>query len=578
MCAGGRRAVLVAALAVGAAVYFALGMGLGIEWFDEGHLVYPSWRVGQGEVPHRDFRQLYPPAVFYLNGALFRLVAADLFVVRVSLVALRTLIAVLVYVLARRVARPSVALLVWVLFVAVWGSPLWVFNTPYANHYTVALGLLGLIVLLRRPWAPFTMGLVTGLCSGLAFTFKQTAGVFTLLTALLFVVSTTPPGRVDCWTKPAWLVGIGVLVGAVALSLAYVTPLSWPHGVLVAPVLLAVGVVGVRDEVRGWLRANGRWRLLAVAGCGAGMLVGPLGIGVPYATLGELGSLVRDTLSELPLRMRWFVPLSWSSAAGAGVFRILLWLPVLVAFFALPAVWDPRRMDDGRARARALFAWNAAVSLLALHPCADFPHALMILPMVLPALAGQADRLVTRGAVGALLLLTAGTVALAAPLVRGLAAERQRRPPSAGSFAHATRIWSPDPRFEGGQRLVVMLDTRWPRDVPLLVLPSEQMTYFLAGRETALPLDEYTFYLLTADLLSAADAHALSDEQAMIARLDERRPILVERTRDGGGAERIRTAFPTLGAYLATHYRSKESIATYMVSAWGPPDGGLPAP
>ena len=77
---GGWR--IAALLWVAAAGYFLVGIGIGIEGVDEGHLVYLSWRVAEGALPYRDFQHWYGPATFFFNGALFRLFGPDLLVVR----------------------------------------------------------------------------------------------------------------------------------------------------------------------------------------------------------------------------------------------------------------------------------------------------------------------------------------------------------------------------------------------------------------------------------------------------------------------------------------------------------------
>src|SRR4029453_5826679 len=78
------------ALVLAVAVYFAIGCTLSLEYIDEGQIISPSWLVSLGALPYRDFRHLYGPALFALNGALLRWVATDLLVIRISLVAVKT--------------------------------------------------------------------------------------------------------------------------------------------------------------------------------------------------------------------------------------------------------------------------------------------------------------------------------------------------------------------------------------------------------------------------------------------------------------------------------------------------------
>src|SRR5207245_9226318 len=104
------RGVWLAALASLAALYFHGTVMSTIELMDEGQVVYSSWRVAEGEMPYVGFHQLYGPSVFFVNDALLKLFAVDLRVLGLSLLALKALIAVLVYVLNRRLPSRLVSL------------------------------------------------------------------------------------------------------------------------------------------------------------------------------------------------------------------------------------------------------------------------------------------------------------------------------------------------------------------------------------------------------------------------------------------------------------------------------------
>jgi hypothetical protein len=109
-------------------------MGGTLEWVDEGMIVYPSWRTAEGALPYVTFTHVYGPSLFFLNGGLMRVFGADLGVVRLFLVAVKACVVVEVYVLARSVAPAWIALVVSALLVAVWGTPIWLFNAPYATY------------------------------------------------------------------------------------------------------------------------------------------------------------------------------------------------------------------------------------------------------------------------------------------------------------------------------------------------------------------------------------------------------------------------------------------------------------
>jgi hypothetical protein len=99
---------------------------------------------------------------------------------------------------------------------------------------------------------------------------------------------------------------------------------------------------------------------------------------------------------------------------------------------------------------------------------------------------------------------------------------------------------------------------------PLLVTSEERLLYFLADAPSALPRDEFMLYLVGADLIGAADARALSDEDAMIAALTIARPVAVERT-GSVAAARFRSAFPRVARWLDERYAPVRTVGRYQV-------------
>jgi hypothetical protein len=201
-----------------------------------------------------------------------------------------------------------------------------------------------------------------------------------------------------------------------------------------------------------------------------------------------------------------------------------------------------------------------------LYPMTDIPHVLNALPLVLPLLARQVDRLqrtarsrAAAWASTALLVLLAGL--FCAPAVGRLAALRAARPPDPPRFARATGIWEPGTHFAEAAALVRALEAYPGRD--LLVLPNGQMTNFLAGRRSPVDRYEFVLYLLNFDLIADADARRLLDEHEAIARLEATRAIVVRRR--NRGLERLRTALPTLMRHVDTHYRTVATVGRFDI-------------
>ncbi len=348
-----RQAGAVLLLFLAAALYFSLSAELTLDWMDEGQIVYPSWRVSQGAIPYSDFHHLYGPSVFFLNGLLFRLFGPDLAVTRLSLVILKSLVAVLVYLCARSLASLPFALLACALTVAIWGTPWWVFNTPYANHYGLALTLAGLLAFTSLREKRFLLGCaLAGLCFGVAVTFKQTSGIFAFASLVLFLVwdgthgdygavGRRPPRLVNLGSRAAHLAG---LFGVLVFSIAYLWPLNtfWNFALLLTPLALAIGLLAVRE-----LRADrdARVQVHSLAGlfsAAAGMSLPLAAYGACYAGHGGLGALLADTVLDLPRKASWFVPVPFPGL------RSLLTMVVALTGLGGVALWRSSAGDRRR--------------------------------------------------------------------------------------------------------------------------------------------------------------------------------------------------------------------------------------
>src|SRR5262249_26468833 len=118
----------------------------------------------------------------------------DLSVIVTSILVLKAILAALVFALARRVATAPIAAATTALLVAVWGAPLWLFNAPYAQHYALPSALAGLLTMVSSsPERRRRALVVAGLWTGVAATFKYTAGLFALSALVLSTLADTVP-------------------------------------------------------------------------------------------------------------------------------------------------------------------------------------------------------------------------------------------------------------------------------------------------------------------------------------------------------------------------------------------------
>ena len=622
----GARALAALAIGLAAALWFLGAIGATIGLTDEGQVVYPSWRVAEGEIPYVDFHHLYGPSLFFLNGALLRWLGADLHVVRLSLVVVKALVVVLVWVLGRRVAPAAATLVVCAFLVAVWGAPMWLFNAPYATYYATPLSLAGVLVASggRGPgrW------LVSGLLVGVAATFKQTQGVFAFLSLVLFLVFAYPPaagagrdGRLV--RRLAGLARLLALVAIPVLALAYMAGHLATGTALVLLLPIVAGALGLlARDLRAWPPGDAAVASLGpLLAASLGLLLPALAYGWFYARLGALPAVVFDTIHGLPERVAWFTPfprvarrsvwlgaivgtsfavlVAWRrsarwlalalaalAASAVGLFlavrgrpwlggpsiddllALLPWLPIVaLATAALtPIRDDPAAGAPGATRdAVALLVFFGAASLLQLYPAADVPHGAMVLPAFLPLLAHALGRAARRHGGAILVLAACWLVGAAWPFLRPrlLPDPTTLGPPA---FARASAVVRTDPRMAEAARLVRWLAGARVPEGGLLLLTDEQMILFLAGVRSALPRDEFTLYLVSAGLVDDEVARALVDERAAVERLTRERPLVVDYP-GSVEAERFRRTFPRIAAFITERYREAAAIDGYRVLA-----------
>ncbi len=377
---GGRTAGVLLLLVV-AAAYMRLGLFVPINWSDEGIIVYPIWRVAEGEIPYRDFHHLYGPSVFYLNGLLLRIFGLDLAVLRYFLLGVKAVLCVMVYLAARSISSRLFALMAYGLAVVMAGLVWPISTVPYPHIFGTALCLGGLLAFLAAE-RRFLLGCVmAGFCFGLAATFKQTTGAFAFLGMALFLLfpieqdeerergkqegeaegSRAGPLLELVARSSRWF----VLVFAACLSAFYLVPRTpvWNLVLLAGPVAVLWAHLALREwhhppnpasQVRSF------WSLVALS---VAFLIPPLGYAVYYISL-DLGSAILfDTLVGLP------GVIDWTSPYPVPGWNFVLWQTACLGGFGGAALWHRRptnALRDGRALAGALLGVLSIVSLGAL--------------------------------------------------------------------------------------------------------------------------------------------------------------------------------------------------------------------
>jgi hypothetical protein len=184
------------------ALYLAQELKRGWIPSDDGTLALSAEHVLQGELPHRDYHELYTGLLSYLNAAAFRMFGTNLASMRYMLFLFCLAWVPANYYVASRFVSAPLAGAVTLLAVA-WGPPNWATAMP--SWYNLFFATFGLAALLRyievqsRRWL-----IVAGICGGISFLFKMT-GLYFVAGALLFLAFREQMSRS---TKPTHRSGI----------------------------------------------------------------------------------------------------------------------------------------------------------------------------------------------------------------------------------------------------------------------------------------------------------------------------------------------------------------------------------
>ncbi|MFL5607921.1 MAG: glycosyltransferase family 39 protein [Gemmatimonadaceae bacterium] len=328
------RLVLVAVFAISAA-YVSWHLRRGWIPHDDGALAQSAERVLQGELPHRDFDDLYTGGLSYLNAGAFRLFGTTLLSLRLALFAVFLAWVPAVYAIARRFLAPIAAGAVTLLAV-VWSVP----NYPGAlpSWYNLFLATFGVAALFqhlddsRGRWL-----LIAGAMGGLSFLAKV-VGLYYVAGVLLFLVfhahahaQAQANARADARSGYGYalFVSAGLLVFVYALSSLVRHQLYLPEIVhfVVPGALIALLLARNEWTLQG---ASDRARFAALAALAVPFLAGvalPIAVFlIPYARAGALEAFVHGVF-VLPMR-RFGVAASpvlplWTMAAlGPGALLV----------------------------------------------------------------------------------------------------------------------------------------------------------------------------------------------------------------------------------------------------------------
>ena len=299
---------------------------VGLDELDEGYFADQATRVLHGQLPYRDFENLYTPGLVYLHAWLFGVLGGpSLIGMRLASLAARAGVGVGMYVLGRQLLSPLWAALP-ALFLLVGLDTIPAGWEPHPGWYSTVFAiacvwLLAQVPSARRRW-PWLVG--AGVAAGVSYVFKQNTGAFLAIGAVDFLLlqgADVPRRPVTLGLRAVqWLAAIGTLAIVGWLMHAY---LDVAVALLIAGPLLAAGVVLLRrDTVAERVSPHAR---------------GDAAEGVRQPVAGGASVDAVDHLRERPDRPRHSVGVG-AGAVGVGD-RLVLVLPFLVGAIGVTLPW-----------------------------------------------------------------------------------------------------------------------------------------------------------------------------------------------------------------------------------------------
>lgn len=389
--------MLAAVVVAGAAwTYWHLDRG----WFpvDDGALAHPAERVLQGELPHRDFDDVYTGGLAMLNALAFRLLGSSFWSMRLALFALFVAWIPAVFMIARRFAAPPAAGALTLLAV-VWSLPSYTAAMPsWYNLFLATFGVTALFRFLeegRRRWL-----VAAGVAGGLSMLAKV-VGLYYVAGVLLFLVAQARVGagqggssRARGRAYPAMVTAALLLfvVALVALVRRQLHAGELVHFVMPA---VLITMLLVRDEWRMTGPASDLARFRALAS-----LVLPFVAGVALPLLAFLVPYLRSGAADDLLHGVFLLPAQRFGSATSPMLPPWTLLALLLpASLLLLGHRAPRWLERRRAVAPLLFGvvlvllatgWSTAVYRLVWSSARGLLPALVVAGVLL--LARDRDR------------------------------------------------------------------------------------------------------------------------------------------------------------------------------------------
>jgi hypothetical protein len=222
-------------------------------WFphDEGAFAQAAERVLAGQVPHRDFDEIYTGLLTYIHALSFKIFGVSLASMRWPLLAGTVVWAMAVQRIAMRFVPDWGAVAVSALCV-LWSVPNW--SAPMPSWYNLFFATFGVLFVLNwRESGDKRWLAAAGVAAGLSFLIKLTGLLMVFGVMLAFVHLTAPAATVGAARSEKQGSGALVIVGGLVIVLGLLSYPLLQAGLrefvrMWAPLALLAGAVSLRDR------------------------------------------------------------------------------------------------------------------------------------------------------------------------------------------------------------------------------------------------------------------------------------------------------------------------------------------
>jgi hypothetical protein len=327
-----KNLILIVLMFLLSAAYMAKELKRGWVPLDEGTLGQSAERVLRGELPHRDFDDVYTGGLAFLDAAVFRVLGPESANLRyVAYVFFLASVLAMFYIASRFVSVPVACAIT---FLAVgWGYPN--YAAPMPSWFNLFFATYGLAALIRyieaRKWIWLLMA---GMCGGFSLLAKV-AGLFFISSVFLFLLyreqlaneNQSAPrkktGLYPIFVYVCVLAYMGLLLALLRHKLNAVT-----FGYFFVPGSLIAAFIAW-SEFRATLAAGRRFAFLIreLGIFSLGVLI-PLALFIiPYAREGGLADVIRGVFVLPARRFQYasYIPTLFGFLRGVVIDSVVLW-------------------------------------------------------------------------------------------------------------------------------------------------------------------------------------------------------------------------------------------------------------